>query len=403
MLSLLCLNIAWGVIKTKEYQNALRSINKELNTISEKRVGIKAGTTPEIPDLKMDSQQGREVVHSSGIPERIDKQQKGKLSDYSNIVDDLISSMGKDPQANIQMAEKSMTEILGKATDTNDVGGGILPNPIFIGGCGSSGTTLLRRIMNAHSQIACGKEFSLFDRPMFYRLTMDELKQNFYSQNFEALEDGVVFPIRTSYGSYCGLYLPNALTQYHSPEIAAKIMDSSINPAEFASLFFSSYAMARGKNRWAEKTPNNIFCADKILEFFPDSKFIHVVRDGRDVCHSLINRRKFNPYAACSRWIMAVEAGMRLRGNKRYFELRYEDLVLNPEKAIKNLFCFLDEPFESQVLNSYQSGEKEAFGYGEKPIHAQSIGKWKKANLSEGLKTCFDLLMARQLNLLGYK
>ena len=178
-----------------------------------------------------------------------------------------------------------------------------LKNPIIIGGCGSSGTTLLRKMLNAHPNIACGPEMSVFDRPALYDMDMSLFYTLWRNADFEELEEGCIFPIRsTNNGSYFAFHRE----QYHNQKETDQLFNEAENPVEFFRLYFSLYAEKQGKKRWAEKTPNNIFCIEQIFKAMPDAKFIEVVRDGRDVVLSLVERRKMHPMIAIFRWLAST-------------------------------------------------------------------------------------------------
>ena len=191
----------------------------------------------------------------------------------------------------------------------------VFPNPIFIGGCGSSGTTLLKTMLDAHKTIACGQEIALFDRPRLYQTDLAELHRMFTTQKFDTINQDQIFPMVTKFGSNFGLFMPNAAKFYFNFSTIEKIFNMSKNLKHFFDLFFSNWAEGQGKKRWAEKTPNNIYCISEILDLFPEAKFVHVIRDGRDVVLSLHQNRDFNIPAAVFRWLSAVEAGIRFRGN----------------------------------------------------------------------------------------
>jgi len=114
---------------------------------------------------------------------------------------------------------------------------------------------VLRRMLDAHGRIACGKEMSIFDRPLLYQLSLDDLRRMFFSQDFECLEQDMVFPLRAGEGSYCGLLLTNALGSYHHPKAVADMLEMAADVPDFLALFFSNHALRQGKKRWAEKTP----------------------------------------------------------------------------------------------------------------------------------------------------
>ncbi len=275
--------------------------------------------------------------------------------------------------------------------------------PIILGGCGSSGTTLLKTMFDAHGKIACGPEISIFDRPMLYRTDLDELHNMFKQQSFDRLERNLHFPVVTRIGTYFGLFAPNAGKQYHDFATIDKIFQISKNLRHFIDLFFSNYAKNQDKTRWAEKTPNNIFCVDQVLDLLPDAKFIHVIRDGRDVVLSLTEKRKFDLRMAVYRWLISVEAGLRNRGHERYYEVKYEDLILDTENTLRKLMDFLEEDFDPAMLKFWEKGKDNFKGYGSTPIFTDSIGKWKKERSNPTILEHLDLMLADKLNKLGYE
>ncbi len=275
--------------------------------------------------------------------------------------------------------------------------------PIIIGGCGSSGTTLLKTMLDAHEKIACGPELSFFDRPVLYRTAIGELHQMFITQRFDALEKELHFPLVTSAGTYFGLFAPNAGKQYHSFDFIEEIFRMSRDLKHFLDLFFSHHAYRQKKSRWAEKTPNNIFCVEQVLELFPDAYFVHVIRDGRDVVLSLIEKRKFSLSAAIYRWLLAVEAGIRHRGHSRYLEVRYEDLVLDTENTLRALMHSLEEDFDPNMLKFWQKEKGNFLGYGSTPVFTKSVSRWEKTSIDPLAKEQMGWMMSKKLGRLGYK
>jgi hypothetical protein len=274
--------------------------------------------------------------------------------------------------------------------------------PVIIGGCGSSGTSLLRKMFDAHRNFACGPEISLFDRPQFFKTDINELYEIFLKQKVDALERDLIYPIVTQFGSYCGLFVANAGKNYHNLATIKELFEMSSNTKHFVNLFFSNFAAQQGKIRWAEKTPNNVFCIRESLKFFPDAKFIHVIRDGRDVVLSLMEKRNFNPLSAIFRWLAAVEAGLRYRGNPRYYEVRYEDLVTDPESTLTDMMGFLDEEFDPDMMDYWKKGDVNPHGYGTTPVFTKSIGKWKKVDPNSLIMQQLDLMLRDKLEKLGY-
>ncbi len=104
-----------------------------------------------------------------------------------------------------------------------------------------------------------------------------------------------------------------------------------------------SITKSQGKKRWVEKTPSNIMHMERLLTLFPGAKFIHVIRDGRDVA---ISRRKLGWTTSITNdplrellfnaldWEKTVKYGRHCgdRLGKNYMEIRYEDIIYNLEK-----------------------------------------------------------------------
>jgi len=278
--------------------------------------------------------------------------------------------------------------------------------PICIGACGSSGTNLFRRLLDSHSQIACGKELSVFDRPRLYSMELDELRAIYLADDFAILEEGVPFPLGFEDGSsYIGLRPGNNGDFYHTVPDVMDLFEETTTVAEFLDQFLLRFAQRRGKAAWAEKTPNNIYCAEQFLDMYPKGRFIQVLRDGRDVCTSLNRRRNFSPSAAVSRWISAVEAGLRIADHDRVYTVRYESLVYEPGATLKSVLAWLGLPFEPSMLRFAEKKEVSKHGYAEQPIHSDSAFRWKREwpNLHPGPRKFLDLSLRKHLVATGYE
>lgn len=190
------------------------------------------------------------------------------------------------------------------------------PRPIFVVGCARSGTTLLRVILDAHPGISAGDE-------------------THFLADLEAL-------MRPGYWKHLKAYDPDR-ERWHR-RIAA-----------FFASVHEDYARSRGKVRWADKTPKYVTHLPFIASLFPDAQIVHIVRDGRDVVASHLDRwgwqRAF--HCAATTWRKSVEAGQafgRRAPAGRYHEIRYEELVGSPEPTLRVLFEFLGEPWDGGVL-----------------------------------------------------
>ena len=293
-----------------------------------------------------------------------------------------------------------------------------MKNPILIGGCGSSGTTLLRKMLNGHRNITCGPEMSIFDRPLIYTESIDYLYTLWRTQDFDPLDQGCIFPLRiqnryTADLSYCGLVHQNHMKFYYDePDQVEKIFDESGTILDFLDIFFSRYAEKKNAGRWCEKTPNNIFCADDWLEAYPDGKFINVVRDGRDAILSMNWRRKVPIYIATYRWIAAINKYLEMdtkefySSSGRLYTIGYEDLVTETERELKNLCYFLDEEFDQNMMNYWHEDQEEPennLKYGTQPVFTDSIGKWKRDDYDRTILDQIMIAIKPQLESTGYE
>jgi hypothetical protein len=188
-------------------------------------------------------------------------------------------------------------------------------SPIFIVGCQRSGTTLLRLILDAHPNISCGPETrfladlaGITADPNWQRMRLYGFPKEYWHQRIATLFD----------------------------------------------TFQTEYAHARGKVRWADKTPHYALCVDYLNELFPTCQVVHVIRDGRDVVASHRDRWGYlSALKAVRKWPWYVRAaraaGARLPAD-RYREVRYEQLVTDPEGTLRQLLDFLGETWDPILL-----------------------------------------------------
>jgi hypothetical protein len=185
---------------------------------------------------------------------------------------------------------------------------------IVLGGAPRSGTTILRKLLDLHPDVRAGPETKL------------------------------LVPAAFDLG-----WLAQA---YGLPRVELEAMRSgSSSQGAFIDAFATRVRSLAGKDRWAEKTPQNIRHLDWIMGRFPESSVVHVIRDGRDVVCSMrqhpdwrwvdgawrkeLVARPLDWYAR--RWLADTAAGLARRGDTRYVEVRYEELVVDPGTVLSVL------------------------------------------------------------------
>ncbi len=111
-----------------------------------------------------------------------------------------------------------------------------------------------------------------------------------------------------------------------------------------------------GKKRWIEKTPPHIFQIKKLSLYRPKSQFIIMLRDGRDVVCSLKYRKQYKSFEErVERWIYDNLAGLPYWNDSRVIVIKYENLITQTERSLQNIFNFLGENYTEHVMNYYQT------------------------------------------------
>lgn len=269
-------------------------------------------------------------------------------------------------------------------------------NPIIIGGSPSSGSTLLLHILNRHSEILAGPELSLFNKEAFYNMPYYKLKKKSKKIAKKGVcTNGWFLSPQINYKGY----------GYSTIEIINLIRKNN-NHRDFIDNFFNHRLRKSNKSIWVEKTPSNAYCFKKFLELYPNAKVIHIYRDGRDVITSL-KKRGMNSYFATMLWLYNTSSALKLRGHQNYREIKYENLVINPEETIMKLFDFLGMKYEPHLLKSTIQSKKNMINSWnhspESSIKNDSVGKYKKGlsrfDVFIFLKSGISLKHARKNNL----
>lgn len=126
---------------------------------------------------------------------------------------------------------------------------------------------------------------------------------------------------------------------------------------------FALAARLAGKTRYGNKTPVHVLRIRRMASLFPESRFVHVIRDGRDVALSFFDV-EFGPdtvEGAALRWKRYVSRGRhagRELGAGRYLEVRYEDLLDEPEEVVGSLCRFLSLSYDEAMLRYFERSDE---------------------------------------------
>jgi hypothetical protein len=175
---------------------------------------------------------------------------------------------------------------------------------------------------------------------------------------------------------------------------------------------FRAYAARHGKPRWGDKTPHYVHHVDALLEVWPDARFVVLVRDGRDVALSL-KRMPFGPnnaWAAGPWWARGIRAGAdaQRRHPEQVRTVRYEDLVADPERRVREICAFLELAYEPQMLDLAQADRSRVvpdqsgwFPTLFEGVNTRSAGRWQ-TEMPERDQRLFALHARAELEALGY-
>jgi hypothetical protein len=120
-----------------------------------------------------------------------------------------------------------------------------------------------------------------------------------------------------------------------------------------AKFFWDKNTIAVGKRRWAEKTPAHVHAIGRILALYPDARILLIIRDGRDVAVSL--RKRTGDFAAgVARWVEDNRAGEAFWNHPQVFRLTYEELVGRFDTVMPKVCAFLGEPYDESMRDFHQ-------------------------------------------------
>ena len=214
----------------------------------------------------------------------------------------------------------------GSLGSTSDGGVG-KERPIFILGSPRSGTGLLRNMVRAHPRLSIPGESHFI--PHFYKSFGDPRN----SREAVGLGRRIVSFTRV---------------RRWKLDIRAEDFAHCRSYAAAVDTLFTAWAKTESRPRWGDKTPHYVRHIATLVEIFPEAQVIHIIRDPRPAADSWRRHPEGsgNHHSAAVLWrdnvTLGREAGARLRLDQ-YFEVRYEDLLEDPDPTMRRIFEFLGE------------------------------------------------------------
>jgi len=243
---------------------------------------------------------------------------------------------------------------------------------IFVGGMPRSGTSLVRAILAAHPDVAMFPG----ELPLWSQLARAHAGQDLSrpAARERLVRDLVTHPrMKRAHVTLDGDALAAALDA-----------EPVVRLGTVFALALRQYARQTGKPRWGAKDPRNEFHADRIFAELPAAAVIHMIRDPRDVLASqraMWGRRAQHLVSTTDDWRRSAGLARRqAAGRDTYVVLRYEDLVTEPERIVRDVCRVLGLDYRPTMLDLagqplWPGGEAPEIGPGVPVISPSRIGR----------------------------
>lgn len=272
--------------------------------------------------------------------------------------------------------------------------------PIFIVGSPRSGTTLLQYMLRAHPRICLPTGESHFFIPLYRN------RDAYGPMTSIASIRHLLVDLHRNHGHFLDEDLHGI--KFDPDALSVEFHEGGVNSVSgVLAAVFDKNAKAEGKVRWGDKTPYYALHLPTLLEMFPDAQIIHLVRDGRGVAWSLMDRKHdfkvYNAFHAGKYWQQYVErarkSGQTL-GAQTYLETRYEDLLENPEMELQKICVFLGETYSPDLLE-YQKPPETTHTLLHKPLQKDNSDKWRRRMTLQQIRI-FESAAGETLKAFGY-
>jgi len=273
-------------------------------------------------------------------------------------------------------------------------------HPFFIIGSGRNGSTLLSSMLNQHSKLMVPPE----------QWVLYEMIIKFKLYNIIEWKDLVNICV--------GLYADDSSNEgweTHFGHLYSKLHSLNREERTLTKIVDEIY-VTHGKQKniqfesWGEKSPINTVYLRYIYPVYPRSKYIFLIRDGRDVVSSITKVRGRDLEYAVWRWNYSIKQFDWLKSKvsrQQFCIVRFEDLVLEPEKTLRSLLNFLNYDFEESMLEyqksvNYLGLDKYSYHKNvQRPLKAGQIGKWQERLTNDEINELMPKI-EHNLKIFGY-
>jgi len=273
--------------------------------------------------------------------------------------------------------------------------------PVFIISSGRSGTTLMRSMLVAGGQIAIPVETQIIHLlPVIYRINRGFSWEDHVRLIIASFESQRDFP----------LWQVNMADAYRK---ALALPEDERSLARIINEVFFTYAAQAFPNAhmWGDQSPLHTLYLPYIKRVFPNASYLHLLRDGRDVVSSSLEHYGSDTlFEAVLRWktsLKRIDRFQKTLAPEQYIEVRYENLVREPEPTLRRVCEFIGIDYSSLMLEYWNLPSTIEHRYKAhhqnlaKPVFDSSIGKWRE-RLTKQEQDYVMRNMAAELQKLGY-
>lgn len=248
---------------------------------------------------------------------------------------------------------------------------------LFIIGMPRSGTKLLRELLNSSSEIYIPEAESQFFPYLYNKygdsidFSNNKIKLNFISDVRKSM---FIYYLKQEFGYSTEL---NFLELKKKKEQLSKVLSE----------LMKEFNKKKDIKYLGEKTPEYLFHTDLLQSKFPQAKFIHIVRDPRDYVLSMKKAWGKNIFLAAYKWNNSI-LDFQIKKEKlgtRLLEIKYEDLISEPEKTLLDICHFMGISFNKQMLTPNKSVENKGDAKGQNTIKKNNYNKFLKQLSSHAL------------------
>ncbi len=261
----------------------------------------------------------------------------------------------------------------------------------FIVGCGRSGTTLFRIILDAHPDIFIPPETFFFNQiaggefgsgNLSTKNKVDILLNKWWVKDMKVQRSAITELLKDDNETWRNVFLA----------------------------FIASLSANSGATTYGEKTPGHVQYAQTLLDTFPKCRILFMVRDPRasfaSFRKSKVGTGQISSFVKT--WSFAATTEQSLNTNPRCMRVQYEDLVTNTEHVMQSVCSFLGLTFEASMMNYHDrddpdySPEQSHHKNTLKPIFTSGLNKWKSA-LTDNQIGLLEHCLGKQMGPLGYE